>query len=341
MIVPLDAITDFLTDEGLGPYKIKKNFPDNYTLTINEPPEWGTNDKRGRCGFFVKEIKGNKMTLFNAFKAAAHYGDDYHGDFFKFVKLVKNFDSIKKAKNYFVKKYLAHKNIECDFTSDQSHDENIPKVSESIDLPMHFEKFDVSNTEHKPYLEYLEIKRKIPLDIIQKTKLFVDKKDKRIIFPVYEDEQLIFYGGRDITGINPIPWLKSKGEERYPIWNLENIIGNVIIVFEAVADAIYFSHGVALFGVGSEEQLKKILKKNFSKIILVFDNDEPGRKAKVRWAEWLKSHGQNGVYIYNYYGINQKDFGKMSECGVPFDIGKRIIPWNFATETNLKMGKLT
>jgi hypothetical protein len=335
--VTLEAVLEFLQDENLGPYKVKHK-GDKWSVNFNEPAEWGTADSRGRCGIGIKEIKGVQVVVFNGFKAHALYGEDYKGDIFKFVKLIKGFSTWTEAKDYFTEKYLLQRDITEVLSSSKKSYNQEPKVKSTCDFPLRFERFD--KEKHQPYYEYLVKERKISPKKIDKLKLFVDPEQKRVIFPVYENGELIFYSGRDITGMNIVPWLKSKGEGVYPIWNLENVLGTTVSVFEGIGDAIYLSNGVALFGVGSEEHFKKILRRCFTKIILIFDNDTAGRRAKIKWAQWLSDHNHPGVYIYDFSGIKVKDFGKMAELGIDFEVSERIFPWTYKTEMMCRMGKI-
>lgn len=340
MIVTLNSVLDFINDEGLGPAKIKNGSdPNRWQVSINEPPQFGTNDKQFRCGIAVKEIKGNLTVIFNAYKASATIGDEFHGGWYKFVKLVKDFNSIQEAKDYFHSQYVGG-NLEEVY---HYYNKKIPSThndpkAQPIEIPEHFERFDP--VKHKQYFHYLRDERKIPSEIIHKLRLFVNLEEQRIVFPVYENNKLIFYSGRDITGLNPYPWKKSEGEDKFPVWNLDSLIGNVVYVFEGINDAVYIQNGIALFGVGTETQFNKILKKQFNKIVLIFDNDKPGRKAKYKWAEWLREKNHNGIYIYDYTGIKEKDFGKMSENNVPFDVNKRIHYWNDNTKLLVKLGRV-
>lgn len=332
-LVTLESVIEFIQDEGLGPHKVKHR-GEKWTININEPSSWGTCDKKFRCGISTKVIQDKEIVVFNGFKAAANIGSEYKGDFFNFVKLVKGFDNRETAKNYFTEKYLLNQNIQQFFDQEK----NIKLASPVYcNFPDHFERFD--KIEHQEYYKYLINKRKIDEKRIDKLKLFVDVLQKRIVFPVYENGDLIFYAGRDITGRSLMPWLKSEGEEVYPVWNLENIVGSTVTVFEGIGDAVHVSNGVALFGIGSEEQLLKIKKKCFSKIILIFDNDTAGWAAKSRWADFLSDYNQN-VYVYDYSGITEKDFGKMKENGVLFEINKRIFPWTDKTKMLMRMGRL-
>lgn len=334
MLIPIESVINFITDEGLGPYKITRSDPENWRIQINEPSAWGTNDKKWRCGIGVKQIEDEKMIVFNGFKAVAMLGPDYQGSFFKFVKLIKDTGSVNVAKQYFMSTYMKGINI-TELTSD-GHKQQIKVVNKDIQIPDNFEKLDIK--KHKEYVDYL-LERKIDLDIIKKTKIYVNEDEKRIEFPVYENSNLIFFSGRDITGINPIRWKKSSGNERQPIWNYDGIT-TTAYVFEGVFDAINVSGGVALFGIGTESQMKKLLRLKLNKIVLIFDNDLPGRNARWRWAEWLTSKMQKGVHVYNFSGIKEKDFGSMKEHEVPFDIKDRIVFWDYRAKLLFKMGKI-
>ena len=69
------------------------------------------------------------------------------------------------------------------------------------------------------------------------------------------------------------------------------------------------------------------------------DNDVPGQNAKIILAKELSKYHKN-IYVYNFKGINQKDFSKMKEEGVNFQLNKRLRKWNLQTEILLKTGDL-
>ena len=340
--ITMESIIHFLEDEGLGPIRIKKKDTYDFELAINEPGIWGTNDHKMRCGIGSKDIEHedgtiSKEVLFHAFKAFAKMGQDYSGHIFKLVKNIKNLDTIQEAKDYFLETYLLH-GAEINFDTDP---QIIQKPTQSkVIFKEHFEKLDLDNATHKPYVSYLSL-RGVPAKQIKKNKIFIDKVEKRIVFPVYENERLVFYTGRDITGVSLLRWKKSEGGKGiHPIWNLDAVESNIVLVFEGIFDAIYFHNGIALLGIGSEKQFKKILGKGFSKIILIFDNDEAGRKAKIDWAKWLAKKNYERVFIYDYNGIEEKDFSSMMENGIDPQISLRTFHWDYKTEIRCKMGGL-
>jgi len=137
-------------------------------------------------------------------------------------------------------------------------------------------------------------------------------------------------------------WIKSEGLETFPIWNLENVNGEELWLFEGIFDAMCVENGVCLFGVGFGEEIQeKIDNKKFTKIVVVMDNDIAGFNAKYKIAKILFEKGYD-VYIYNYKGISEtyKDFNEMKICNIPYEFHNRVIPYNFKTEVLIKMGKI-
>ena len=345
MLISIKSIISFLQDEGLGPLKIKKDDEYAFEILINEPHIWGTNDTKYRCGITAKITINNNGSVqqhivFNSFKARAILGDQYCGTFYQFVKLVKNFNSITTAQQYFLEKYVLSHNTDLSVITDaspiySSTSSHTQKILHSVNLPTHYIKFDYS--VHKEYTNYL-LQRGVAYDVIKNIKLFINPKEKRLVFPIYENGILIFYIERDITNINPIRWKKNKGENIYPIWNLENVSGTIVYVFEGIFDAIHFPSGIALLGVGNKQQFNKIIKRGFSKINLIFDNDNAGRNARYKWAKWLTSRDVKNVYIFNYNGIREKDFSELFEKNIHIDINDRLLLWDDSTEIKFKLG---
>jgi len=340
--ITMDAVINFLEDEGLGPIRIKKKDTYDFELAINEPSMWGTSDHKMRCGIGTKDIEQEdgsirKQVLFHAFKALATLGAEYSGHWYKFVKNIKGFDTFNEAKNYFLENYLLH---EAKINLDEDAQVTYKPPKQKVVFKDHFEKIDPKDPKHRPYLKYM-INRGVQLHGITNNRIFVDQEDKRIIFPVYEHNNLVFYTGRDITGNAILRWKKSDNSKGvHPIWNLDKIESNILLVFEGIFDAIHFHNGIALLGIGSEKQFKKILGKGFSKIILIFDNDIAGREARYKWAEWLAKRNYERVFIYDFGGIEEKDFASMFENGIDPEISLRTFHWDYKTKVKFQLGEI-
>lgn len=340
LLVTKDVVLDFLRDENLSnPIKIKDK-GGRWCININDP---FIEDTKLRLGISPIKLKNGKtIVAFNGWKSVAHYGDDYKGSFFKFVKLIKNFNTSYDAKKWFVNKYiLPNANlVRSILTSDKSSDDCEDDDTEEVYWPPHFEKMDFNKKSHSQYINFL-LENNIPEYRIKQLKLFIDKADKRIVFPCYRDGELIFYAKRSIEQ-SFLRWMHSHVKHKYPIWNLENVTGDTIYIFEGILDAIYVENGVALMGVGFSENIyNQLLERNYKKYVVVMDNDEPGRKAKINIADILLDNNKN-TSIYNYYGIhpNYKDFREMARHKIPFELDKRVIKYDNKCKVYLRMNRV-
>ena len=156
MRITIDMVQDFLADENLGPTKIKNETEDNWSIQINEPSFFGTNDTKFRCGIanIYLEKDDKYLVLFNAFKAYGKFGDDYKGNFISFVKLIKGFNLWTEAKDWFEIKYGL---TGSDIINLAKHNINLATTKEKEDLvfPEHYEKLNPKLKSHKPFIDYL------------------------------------------------------------------------------------------------------------------------------------------------------------------------------------------
>lgn len=315
MKLSFDTVLCFLEDEGLGPFKTKNEESDEWQISIHEPAQFGTNDSKWRCGITNREVEGELRTVFNCFKAAST-DDRYKGDFVNFVRLIKDLDTYKAARFYILKNYLKLNNI-----SPRLQQQKSMLDPSMIELPQGTIKFE--HAKHNAYYKYLRSRGLSP-DKIKSLKLFINKMSERIIFPVYENNNLVFYNGRSINKKHPMPWLKAKAPNSHAIYNLENVNGSSVSIFEGILDSYYINNGVALGGIGTEVQLKKILDKKYNKIVVVMDNDEAGIKAKFKIAEWFIEKGHQNIWIFNYFGVAFKDFGEILEANLDIKFEERL-----------------
>jgi hypothetical protein len=330
-----EHIIQFLQDEGLSSSLRTKNLQkENWKININEPWE---NDNKQRCGIFQARDKktGRLKVFFNSFKAVANMGDDYKGTFWKFVKLIKNFENLEEAKVWFLHRYILGRFSKADIQDDEHY---TPKeIVNSLYFPLEWPRWE-DNNDFKEYSYYL-FTRRVTSQQIQNVKLFINPEERRIVFPVYESNTMVFYTGRSIDPHAKVPWRKSTGESVFPIWNLENVNGDVVNVFEGIFDALMIPNGVAILGANTyagEEIVNKLLYKNFLRINLFLDNDKAGFAAKYKLATALSAK-HNNVWIYDYSGVAEKDFNLMKINGTDFALERRLLPWNLKTETMIKM----
>lgn len=309
--IDIDDVKDFLQEEG---FTVKQR---GKWLYINSP---FYKDNKQRCCFSFSDEHGT--VVFTDFIARAKIDDEnYRGSFWKFLALYKELPSITESKLWFltnVKKLKLRNN-------DTKKVEI--KKAEKLELPDRFEKFD--KEQHKEYLDYM-LKRNVAEEKIDSLKLFIDPKYNRLVFPIYENNELINYTGRAIDE-NPMRWQKSSVKGVYPIWNLENV-SETAWIFEGIFDALRVPNGIAILGASlNEEMLDKICNKNLYKIVVVMDNDDAGRKAREQICYMLSERLQK-VFVYNWKDIEQKDFSEMEEIDTT-----RILPWDFTTQLKFKM----
>jgi hypothetical protein len=288
-----NQIEQFLLDEGFSDYKERL---EKGEFLVNSP---FVRDNKKKLGISYK-----KGGVWNCFKSGNH------GSWWSFVKLIKGFDSNKESQIWFLRNYFTIDQIKLNLLISgkeievEEPEEKDPQFGNYI-LPFNLEK-------DKIYFDYLK-KRHFSENIISEIKLFIDHKDRRVVFPVYEGNKLIFYAARAINSDNPIRWLNSKGTSFHPIWNLENV-REEIWIFEGIFDAVrIWPKGVAIFGLNMhDEQIKKILDKNPYKIVVVLDDDSYGFLAKKRVADRFASLHPN-VWVHIMKDDKYKDFGEMEE----------------------------
>ena len=333
-----EDIVSFLQDEGIG--SVRERGGDN-NFSINSP---FTSDTKSRCNFVKHDEYG---WLFNDLKARGNIDSDlYHGSIFKFIKLYKNFYNQNQAKNYFYEKYVYGKDIE--FKPQKiKNKENI--VEKKYHLPTSFEKLNINKEEHSPYLNYL-LSRGFSKDKILNTNVWVDFDSKRIQFPIYESDELIFWTGRAILKYIPkeLRWKKCSIKDTHPVWNLDKVTENsTIYIFEGILDAMsletsYGEYGVAiLLGILSDTIRTKILSKNPSKIVIVMQNafkDKTAKEQQFKIAEKLSEYHEN-IYVYDWSNIEEKDNNEILKNKKIFDKNK-IMKWNLETDILNRLRKI-
>ncbi len=340
MIFPVEIITKFIEDEGLGPYKIFRD-GDEWAVNINEP--WGDGDNRMRCGFAQIYRHGEKCVVFNSYKSAAAGEKWSKGNFEGFLKRYKGFVTLDDAKMWFVKTYLyGHLRDMIENSASNKHlewgEEDEVEITE-CDLPSDFEPLSIVDPAHSEYIWYLRA-RGIDDNAVLKYNIMISKIERRIIFPVIDQGKIIFWTGRAIYKTT-LPWKNVTLHDIKPIWGLDQVVDNPFI-FEAVFDALCVPNGIAILGaanVASDEVINKIARRNYSSYNIIMDNDKPGQASKVTLARKLSAKGKN-VNIYNFAGIEEKDFNEMLVKGIDFNFDKRLVRWNFKNEILMKMGKI-
>ncbi|HPD18546.1 MAG TPA: toprim domain-containing protein, partial [Candidatus Goldiibacteriota bacterium] len=173
---------------------------------------------------------------------------------------------------------------------------------------------------------FLRLKeKKIPEDLILKSWLcnkkganYSDIFRDRLIFPIFNIySEPIAFGGRVFD--NSLPkyinsadtQLYSKGKNLYNLNNARKSSDGFLILVEGYMDAIkLFSHGiknvVASLGTALTDDQMKILKRYTSKIVVLYDMDDAGRKSAIRAGEIGFKSGIE-MLVAHYEGAKDPD----------------------------------
>ena len=275
MQINREQIIQFLTDENLS----WTEKPERGEFQLNSP---FSKDSKKRLGINYK-----KNGCWNDFKAGTY------GNWWQFVSEIKGFDTDAQARFFFLRNYL---NLN-PYTFFQK-EADIEELEPIINFPEGTEPLQTNNWEVYSYLKA----RGLDESVFSKFKIFYNFQNKRIYFPVYENGNLIFYSGRSIEKNNPLRWLNSGGASSGPLWGIERT-NEQIYLFEGIFDAILHTSGVAIFGnILRENQIKKIIARNYYKIIIVGDGDKPGRFGTYKNAKALSQSHAN-VWIHLWDGV--------------------------------------
>lgn len=181
-------------------------------------------------------------------------------------------------------------------------------LNKTICQPSNVSQVTLGELREYDYIHEYMFKRKLTDEIIEKFEVGYDPKIDAITFPVYVNGVCQFVAKRRVKYKRfDMPELNPK-----PIYGLDYITSSEVIVCESVIDAltcwVYGKQAVALFGTGSDYQLEMLNKIEQRKIILAFDGDEAGYKARKRAARFLTNK------IVSYYDLPKgKDINDLSK----------------------------
>ena len=128
-------------------------------------------------------------------------------------------------------------------------------------------------------------KRRLPEDVKVYAAYEGDYRN-RFIIPVYEGNRIVYFQARRIHESIEPKYLNPVAEKERIILNKEKFDPDkYIIVTEGLIDAFMIpNQGTASLGSAISETFLKILFKHTNKgIVLFFDNDEPGKKAFMKF----------------------------------------------------------
>ena len=172
------------------------------------------------------------------------------------------------------------------------------------------------NNIHKKYLK----KRKYnPAFLEKKYNLlgtgFVGEWKYRIIIPIYFNNRLVSFQGRDYTGKAKLRYKTLKDDlsiisPKRIFYNLDNCRGGRIAVMEGAPDVWRFGDNfIATLGTGMTDYQIKILSK-YDTVFFIFDPDE---EAQERAEKYASSVSAFGIFTEIIDLGGEKDPGERSE----------------------------
>ena len=180
----------------------------------------------------------------------------------------------------------------------------------------------VDSIQYNNWIKYLNEFRQDRI-IPNSIKLFYAYKGKyqgRIIIPIYEGDDVIYFQGRRKPGTAMEPKYKNPvAEKSMIIHNQENFDPEKhIIVTEGLIDcAMIGKQGTTMLGVeASDLFIKALLKMTNRKIIMAYDNDAPGRKALKKFMRESKYNKRVLYFLMPKEFKHVKDLNELRKINI-------------------------
>ena len=272
----LTLLRSQLNEKGID--KLKAIIPRGDNIRITCPSHKNGQESHPSCSI-LQNSKGN---LPKGFVSCFTCG--YRATFCKFISDCFNIDDNGK----FGEEWLLENTL-CSFIDENRKTPFINIVKEKkVKEPVNY----VSEKELESYRFYHPYmwKRKLTPEIVNKFDIGYDKETNSLTFPVYNNEhKCLFVVKRNVSNkFFKIP----EGIEK-AIFGLDQITPDInkVIICESVINAltcwVYGKPAIALFGTGTSEQIKTLLKSHIRHFVLGFDGDTAGRKATIKFNEAL------------------------------------------------------
>jgi hypothetical protein len=279
-----------------------------------------------------------------------------------FIWLVKNYKKLigskKTIENYIYENYYMVseddlknklKNIKLNSSEIFKRNGDIPELKE-ITLPEEFLVLDKRTEISEKFLRYL-YNRGLKFDIIKNYNFHYcvsgDYKD-RVIIPVYDNKKIVYFMARHISDKASKKYLNPKREEVLGngtgsiLFNIDKITsGNKIIITEGVFNALHYTNKnfviCSVFGkVLLYNQLKKMIKKEPSEIILAYDNDKYFLKSTKDSINFIKHETDIPVSVIDWSKYKRIDEGNICDFGDLYKSYKELPIYTVSTFEFLK-----
>lgn len=179
-------------------------------------------------------------------------------------------------------------------------------------------------------------KKRIIPDSIKLYYAYKGKYKGRIIIPIMEGDDIIYFQGRRMPGSSMTPKYKNPVAEKSLIIHNEKNFNRdkFIVVTEGLIDCAMIGYqGTAMLGVEAADNfIKKLRKLTDKKVIIAFDNDEAGINALKKFMVENKFR-----YLVDYFLMptEYQDAKDINILRVEYKIGDL---YNFVVENRISYG---
>lgn len=149
----------------------------------------------------------------------------------------------------------------------------------------------------------------------------------RILAPIYQNNKLVSYQCRDVTGNHPQKYLACHQEDeiiphQHCIYGLDQTTNRQCIVVEGITDVWRMGIGsVCTFGISFTKQQAKLLAMNFDKVFIMYDSEIQAQEQAEALGFLIGSSFSNPVEIINLpFLVDEIDPGDL-----PQDIANEIM----------------
>lgn len=185
----------------------------------------------------------------------------------------------------------------------------LPGISQVYDLPLSL----LDN--HTNYFN----KRGIPDELVKKYRLMYSEQRNAVIFPVWEDNSIIFYQVRYINHEKGLKWYIPK-DAKAKVFGKEFITGGTVYICESCFNALTLEkfgyQACAMFGARFDDTRYELLELPSKRFIIAYDGDEAGRKNAKDLAKFLRDNHKlvevlkmpDKKDINDYANLTQEEF---------------------------------
>lgn len=288
------TLSEQLALQGINLIRDVKQSGNNIQFTC----PWHNNgqERRASCGVSIEDIDGHPAGTVHCF-TCGHIStlDEMISECFGY-----------NDEGAYGRKWLIRNFITFDTGEERTFDLDFEKDSgkkQPVTYPEDLSQFRY----YHPYM----YKRKLTDEIINMFDIGYDKERQCITFPVYNlDKQLVFVARRSVN----IKYFNYPKNVSKPVYGLDKIdLQNTkeLIICESMINAltcwVYGKKGVALLGLGTEEQYNILRSIPIRKYILAFDGDSAGRRATERFKRMVPNK------LITYYILPEgKDINDLS-----------------------------